>query len=107
MWRLPFEGQILQDNLKEYMIPQYLLYDSAREDENTWVDISEFVKKRINAAARYVSPFGPGWKNYKANLSEAEVEQLKDAERNRIRIKNGEPVEGFRYYKGLPDSLGK
>jgi LmbE family N-acetylglucosaminyl deacetylase len=107
MWRLLFEGQILQEGLREYMIPQYLLYDSAREDENTWVDISDFVEKRVNAGAKYVSQFGPGWSSYKADLSEAEVKQLKEAERSHIRMKDGKPVEGFRYYKGLPDSLGK
>jgi hypothetical protein len=50
---------------------------------------------------------GPGWSNYKANLSKAEVKQLKEAERSYIRLKDGKPVEGFRYYRGLPDSLGK
>jgi hypothetical protein len=50
---------------------------------------------------------GPGWSNYKANLSEAEVKQLKEAERSHIRVKDGNLVEGFRYYKGLSDSLGK
>src|SRR6202163_4865437 len=37
MWRLLFEGQIIQDGLKEYMIPEYMFYDGAREDENLWV----------------------------------------------------------------------
>jgi hypothetical protein len=65
--------------------------------------ITEFVEKKINAGAKYVSQFGPGWKNYKPNLSEAELKQMKDGVRNRIRIKDGKPVEGFRYYRGLPD----
>jgi LmbE family N-acetylglucosaminyl deacetylase len=89
------------------MIPEYLFYDSAKEDENTWVDISEFVEKRINAGAKYVSQFGPGWKSYKPNLSETELKQLKESVRESVRMKNGKPVEGFRYYKGLPDSIGK
>jgi hypothetical protein len=71
------------------------------------VDISDFVEKRVNAGAKYVSQFGPGWSSYKTDLSEAEVKQLKEAERSHIRMKDGKPVEGFRYYKGLPDSLGK
>ena len=107
MWRLLFEGQIIQEGLREYMIPEYLFYDSAKEDENTWVDISEFVEKRINAGAKYVSQFGPGWKSYKPNLSEIELKQLKESVRESVRMKNGKPVEGFRYYKGLPDSIGK
>ncbi len=46
MWRLLFEGQVVQEGLTEYMTPEYLFYESAQEDENTWVDISEFVEKR-------------------------------------------------------------
>ena len=108
MWRLLFEGQITQEGLKEYMIPEYLFYnDYDHEDENTWVDITDFVGKKVNAFAHYVSQYGPGWKNYKANLSDAELEQMKDDSRSRVRIKDGKPVEGFRYYKGLPDGLGK
>ena len=107
MWRLLFEGQIIQDGLKEYIIPEYMFYDGAREDENLWVDIGEFVEKRVNSGARYVSQFGPGWKKYKSKLSEAEVKQMKDSVRAEIRMKDGKPIEGFRYYKGLPDSMGK
>lgn len=107
MWRLLFEGQITQEGLKEWMVPQYLLYDNDHDDENVWVDISDYVEKKVNAFSKYVSQYGPGWKNYKPNLSESELKQLKDEERARIRMKDGKPVEGFRYYKGLPDGLGK
>jgi LmbE family N-acetylglucosaminyl deacetylase len=108
MWRLLFEGQITQEGLKEYMIPEYLFYnDYDHNDENTWVDISDFVEKKVNAGAKYVSQYGPGWKNYKANLSETEQQQMKDDTRRKIRTKEGKPVEGFRYYKGLPDGIGK
>ena len=107
MWRLLFEGQILQEGLKEYMIPEYLFYDGAREDENIWIDISEFAEKRVNAGAKYVSQFGPGWRNYKPILSEAELKQLKESVRSAMRMKDGKPIEAFRYYKGLPDSIGK
>jgi len=108
MWRLLFEGQITQEGLKEYMIPEYLFYnDYDHEDENTWVDISDFVEQKVNAGAKYVSQYGPGWKNYKANPSETELKQMKDEMRGRVRTKDGKPVEGFRYYKGLPDAIGK
>jgi LmbE family N-acetylglucosaminyl deacetylase len=108
MWRLLFEGQITQEGLKEYMIPEYLFYnDYDHDDENTWVDISEYVEKKVNAFAHYVSQYGPGWKNYKANTSDAEIKQMKDDARSHVRMKDGKPVEGFRYYKGLPDGLGK
>ena len=108
MWRLLFEGQITQEGLKEHMVPEYLFYnDYDHNDENTWVDISDFAEKKVNAFAKYVSQYGPGWKNYKANLSEAEVKQLKDDARSHLEMKEGKPVEGFRYYRGLPDGLGK
>ncbi len=108
MWRLLFEGQITQEGLKEYMVPEYLFYnDYDHDDENTWVDISDFAEKKVNAFAKYVSQYGPGWKNYKASLAEAEVKQLKDDARSQVRMKEGKPVEGFRYYKGFPDGLGK
>lgn len=108
MWRLLFEGQITQEGLKEYMIPEYLFYnDYDHEDENTWVDISDYVEKKVNAFSHYISQYGPGWKNYKPNPSDAEVKQMKDDARSHVRTKDGKPVEGFRYYKGLPDGLGK
>jgi LmbE family N-acetylglucosaminyl deacetylase len=107
MWRLLFEGQIIQEGLKEYMVPEYMFYDGVHEDENLWVDISDFVDKRISAGAKYVSQFGPGWKKYKPHLSDAEQKQMKDSVRAAIRMKDGKPIEGFRYYTGLPDSIGK
>jgi LmbE family N-acetylglucosaminyl deacetylase len=108
MWRLLFEGQITQEGLKEYMIPEYLFYnDYDHGDENVWVDISDVVEKKINAFSKYVSQYGPGWKNYKATPSDADLKELKDYARNRVQKKDGKPVEGFRYYRGLPDAIGK
>jgi LmbE family N-acetylglucosaminyl deacetylase len=108
MWRLLFEGQITQEGLKEYMVPEYLFYnDYDHDDENTWVDISDYVERKVNAFSKYVSQYGPGWKQYTANPSEAAIKQLKDDARSHVRMKDGKPVEGFRYYKGLPDALGK
>lgn len=108
MWRLLFEGQITQEGLKEYMVPEYLFYnDYDHEDENISVDITDFADKKVNAFSHYVSQYGPGWKNYKANPSEAEIKQMKDDARANIRMKDGKAFEGFRYYKGLPDAIGK
>jgi len=108
MWRLLFEGQITQEGLKEFMVPEYLFFnDYDHEDENLTVDISDFVEKKVNAGAKYTSQFGPGWKSYKATLSEAELKEMKDMTRQRVRMKDGNPFEGFRYYRGLPDALGK
>ena len=108
MWRLLFEGQITQEGLQEYMIPEYLFYnDYDHDDENTWVDISGFIETKVNAFSKYVSQYGPGWKHYTPNPSAEDVRQLKDDARSKVRMKDGKPIEGFRYYKGLPDALGK
>jgi LmbE family N-acetylglucosaminyl deacetylase len=108
MWRLLFEGQITQEGLREYMVPEYLLYnDYDHDDENITVDINDFVEKKVRAGAKYVSQFGPGWKNYKANLSEVELKDMNELTRKKIRIRDGKAFEGFRYYRGLPDALGK
>jgi LmbE family N-acetylglucosaminyl deacetylase len=108
MWRLLFEGQITQEGLREYMIPEYLFFnDYDHQDENVWVDISDFVERKVNAGAKYVSQYGPGWKNYKPDLTQAELMQMKEIVHDRTQMKDGKPVEGFRYYKGLPDAIGK
>ena len=108
MWRLLFEGQITQEGLMEFMISEYLFYnDYDHDDENLWVDISSYVEKVVNAGAQYTSQFGPGWKNYNPSPSGAEVKEMKENRRQQIRSKDGKPVEGFRYYRGLPDGIGK
>ena len=108
MWRLLFEGQITQEGLQAYMVPAYLLYnDYDHDDENTWVDISDFVEKKVSAFSHYASQYGPGWKKYNPNPSEADIKEMKEFARKRIQMKGGKPVEGFRYYQGLPDALGK
>ena len=108
MWRLLFEGQITQEGLQEYMVPEYLFYnDYDFGDENIWVDISDFVEKKVNAASKYASQFGPGWKHYNPSPSEADIKAMKDLVRKNVRMKDGKPIEGFRYYRGLPDAIGK
>jgi LmbE family N-acetylglucosaminyl deacetylase len=108
MWRLLFEGQITQEGLREFTIPEYMFYnDYDYQDENIWVDITGFVNKRVNAGAHYLSQFGPGWKNYNPNPSEAEIQEMKERALDFIRTRDGKRIEGFRYYRGLPDALGK
>jgi len=108
MWRLLFEGQITQEGLKEFMVPEYMLFDDFDyQDENIWVDISDYVDKRVNAGAHYISQFGPGWKNYNPNPSQEEVKEMRARVLDFIRTRDGKRIEGFRYYRGLPDALGK
>jgi hypothetical protein len=61
----------------------------------------------VDAGAKYISQFGPGWKNYTPSLSETEMKAMKEITRQRLRMKDGKAFEGFRYYRGLPDALGK
>jgi LmbE family N-acetylglucosaminyl deacetylase len=108
MWRLLFEGQITQEGLKEWMIPEYMFYnDYDFQDENLWVDITGFTEQRINAGSHYISQYGPGWKNYTPTPTEEQIKAMKDRVRDTIRTRDGKPIEGFRYYRGLPDAIGK
>jgi LmbE family N-acetylglucosaminyl deacetylase len=109
MWRLLFPEQIIHEGLEAYMVPQYLFYDGAEEDKNYWVDISEYEEKKISAMTKYVSQFHrPSWENYQGpDLSPAELAELRERVSRRIDRRNGKAVEGFRYYKGFPDGIGR
>jgi LmbE family N-acetylglucosaminyl deacetylase len=106
MWRLLFEGQIIHEGLKEHQIPEFMFYDSPAN--NTWVDITKFAEAKARARTRYISQFGPGWYDYKgpSRPPEAQAEAEKQA-LERMTKKDDRYVEGFRYYKGDPDSMGK
>ncbi len=108
MWPLMFQGQITVEGLEAHTIPEYILYDSAEEDKDTWVDITGWDERKIDAMSKYVSQFSSGWSDYKGpELSEEEETEVKAQLRKWIEYRNGIPVEGFRYYKGLPDDIGR
>ncbi len=108
MWPLMFQGQITLEGLEAHTIPEYVLYDSAEEDKNTWVDITGWEERKIDALSKYVSQFSSGWSDYNGpELSEEEEKEMKDNLTRWIKTKDGIPVEGFRYYKGLPDNIGR
>jgi LmbE family N-acetylglucosaminyl deacetylase len=106
MWRLLFEGQIIHEGLKEHRIPEFMFYDSP--ENNTWVDITPFAEAKARARTRYISQFGAGWSDYQGPTrtpeAQAEAEKLS---LERMKKKDDKYVEGFRYYKGSPDSMGK
>ena len=106
MWRLLFEGQIIHEGLKEHRIPEFMFYDSPEND--TWVDISKYAEAKARARTRYISQFGSGWDKYEGptRTPEAQAAAEKDALENMKKV-DGKYVEGFRYYKGFPDSMGK
>jgi LmbE family N-acetylglucosaminyl deacetylase len=108
MWRLLFEGQIIHEGLEAHRIPEFMFYDSPEEAVNTWVDISKYAEVKARARTRYVSQFGPGWEKYEGpdrtpeEQAAAEKQALEGMKQREDRY-----VEGFRYYKGFPDSMGK
>ncbi len=108
MWPLLFQGQITVEGLEAHTVEEYMLYDSAEEDKDTWVDISGYEEKKVEAMSKYVSQFSSGWSDYQGpELSAEEEKEVKDNMRKRIVYREDKPVEGFRYYKGLPDGIGR
>jgi len=108
MWPLMFQGQITLEGLEAHTIAEYVLYDSAEKDKDTWVDITGWDERKIDALSKYVSQFSSGWSDYKGpELSEEEEKEMKEQLGRWIVYRNGIPVEGFRYYTGLPDRIGR
>ncbi len=108
MWRLLFEGQVIHEGLEAFQIPEYFFFDSRIEDMNTFVDVTEQVDQKVEAALKYASQFSSGWSKYIGPIiPEEEHAELKKRRLEGIMRKDGRYVEGFRHYKGLPDSIGK
>jgi LmbE family N-acetylglucosaminyl deacetylase len=108
MWPLLFQGQITVEGLEAHTVEEYVLFDSAKEDINTWVDISDYAARKIEAMSQYVSQWSSGWYDYQGpELSEEEAAEVREKVSRRIKYKDGKAVEGFRYYTGLPDNIGR
>lgn len=109
MWPLMFQGQITVEGLEAHTIPEYMLYDSAEEDMNTWVDISDWEERKVEALMKYVSQFSSGWSDYKGpEMSPEEKTRVKAMLMGWIhQERDGKPMEGFRHYAGLPDDIGR
>lgn len=108
MWPLLFQGQITVEGLSAHTVEEYVLYDSAEEDKNTWVDISDYAEKKVEAMSQYVSQWSSGWYDYQGpELSEEEAREVRERVRGYLEFRDGKAVEGFRYYKGLPDDIGR
>lgn len=112
-WRLLFPAQIIHEGLEAHWIQEYMFYSGLDKDKNTWVDISDYADRKLEAMTKYISQFSAGWSDYTGpDLEDLKPEDRKDfVDRMRNRVygnkKNGVPVEGFRYYKGLPDGIGQ
>jgi LmbE family N-acetylglucosaminyl deacetylase len=108
MWRLLFEGQIIQEGLKAHRIPEFMFFDSPEDAINTWVDVSKYADVKARARSRYVSQYGPGWEHYVGpNRTPEEQAEAEKQVKERFTVRDGKTVEGFRYYEGFPDSMGK
>ena len=108
MWPLLFQGQITMEGLEAHTVEEYLLFDSAEEDVDTWVDISAYTEMKINAMSQYVSQWSSGWYKYTgSDLSSEEEKEVRDRVSKMIRYRDGKAVEAFRYVKGLPDNIGR
>ena len=108
MWPLLFQGQITMEGLEAHTIGEYLLFDSAEEDKDTWVDITDFTEQKITAMSQYVSQWSSGWYKYEGpELSPEEAKEVRERVSKRIQYRDGRAVEGFRYHKGLPDNIGR
>lgn len=112
-WRLLFPAQIIHEGLEAHWIQEYMFYGSIDKDKNTWVDISDYADRKIEAMTKYISQFSAAWSNYTGpDLEDLDPKDRKEfVKRMRERVngntKNGAPVEGFRYYKGQPDGIGQ
>jgi LmbE family N-acetylglucosaminyl deacetylase len=106
-WPLLYTGHLVNHGLQAHQIEEYLFYDSG--DPDTWVDISAHVEKKINAAARYTSQWGPeGQNKYVGPTLSAEQEALvRERLKQRITQRDGTPVEAFRHHAGIPDRIGR
>lgn len=108
MWPLMFQGQITLEGLEAHTVPEYMLFDSAEDDKNTWVDITGWEERKVDALSKYVSQFSSGWSDYKGpDLSPEEEAAMKENLQRWLVYRDGLPIEGFRHYAGLPDNIGR
>lgn len=108
MWRLLFEGQVIHEGLEAHRIPEFLFFDTPEEAINTWVDVTDYAEKRVRAGMKYVSQWSSGWEDYQGpDLSPADREAMEKRIRGRLIEKDGRYFEAFRYYRGMPDGMGR
>jgi len=107
-WHLLFPGQIINEGLEAHAISEYLLFDCFPDTYNTFVDVTEYAEKKINASLKYVSQWSSGNKKYTGvSLSPEEEKQLREKRKKNTYNEEGKAIEKFRYYKGNPDGIGR
>lgn len=105
-WPLLYTGHLVNHGLEAHQIEEYLFYDT--NDANTWVDVSDYVDRKVEAGTKYVSQWGPeGQYKYYPELTEEQVGNARERIRNRVIHREGRPVEVFRHHAGVPDAIGR
>ena len=108
MWPLLYEGQIIHENLQAHQVTEYLFFDGFPEDYNTEVDITDYFEQKVSASLKYVSQFTSGWSTYTGKeISPEEAKEIRDRITRRTHQKDGKYYEQLRYFKGLPDGIGR
>lgn len=109
-WRLLFPGQINHDGLEAHRIDEYLFFDGPEEAQNVTVDISgEHAENKVEAVSKHMSQFSAAWQDYRPELPPEEEKAFMERMRERVygNTEDGNVVERFRYYEGIPDGIGK
>ncbi|MEN8157192.1 MAG: PIG-L family deacetylase [Bacteroidota bacterium] len=108
MWRLMFQGHITIDGLQAHEVREFVLFDSAEEDINMVVDISDWEETKVEAFSKYASQFGSGLYDYQGpDIPQEEIEQIKEMLRGWMPRVDGKAIEGFRYHKGSVEEIGR
>ncbi|ACY48961.1 PIG-L deacetylase family protein [Rhodothermus marinus] len=106
-WPLLFESHLIYDGLEAHWIQEYLFFDNEPEDQNVCVDIHDYVERKVRAGTQYISQFSSAWYKYTETLSPEAFQEMEQRIRRRIRYQDGRAVECFRYYRGIPDGIGR
>lgn len=108
-WRLLFPAQINHDGLEAHWIQEYLFFGGLDKDKNLHVDISgQHAENKVQAVAKHMSQFSDAWNDYRPELSPGNRKEYMNSIRERVmsNTRNGNVVESFRYYSGIPDGIG-
>ena len=88
-----------------------LLVGAHPDDKNISVDISGFFDLKITSGSKYISQWSSGWEKYLGpdldNYPKGEKQKVINRLKKRVKFDNGKAIEMFRYYKGIPDGMGR
>lgn len=100
-FHLYYPEHLLVDGLKPYRVPLMLFYYTSESEANYWVDITDVVELKIEAATRHVSQWEPSINKYRPDWDPEDLKKLKEWMRGRSERKNGRIVESFRRATGF------